>query len=395
MIVAASLQALFLFYAKPAAAVSRILDRGRLWFAIVAAAAVSILLHAPDLPPRVSGSALLRWISFAPGAWLSPLVIVAAVMVPAIILVRSFSGFGGFGFLMSSDYAPLLLCVLTAWAAAYLPLAVARFASSAEILFDPAAFLVFDAYFVVLVIVAVRTIYGIGVPASIGVTALGWLCGLAGMALLDIFGPLLAWFASPLVLIYIYFVFGSQLRSLGQSLQNRQHFQRQLEIATTNPHDADAHYQLGLVYQQRRQVSEAVARFERAVEIDPGFADAHYQLGAIARAQNRFDDAIRHLKIAAQLDDRLSQNEVWRELGAAYLAASQFEEASAALEKFTDRRPYDPEGLYCYGKALQAAGHPSEARNVFERVIEAVRTMPPHRRAQVRRWGGRAKSELR
>jgi tetratricopeptide (TPR) repeat protein len=44
---------------------------------------------------------------------------------------------------------------------------------------------------------------------------------------------------------------------------------RQLEMATVNPHDADPHYRLVLIYQQRRQYSEAIRRFERAVEIDP------------------------------------------------------------------------------------------------------------------------------
>ncbi len=41
-----NLAALFLLYARPVAAISRILDRGRLWFAIVAALAISAAVHA-------------------------------------------------------------------------------------------------------------------------------------------------------------------------------------------------------------------------------------------------------------------------------------------------------------------------------------------------------------
>src|SRR5580693_9434860 len=40
--------ALFLLYVRPVAAISRILDHGRLWFAIVAALGVSILVHLPQ-----------------------------------------------------------------------------------------------------------------------------------------------------------------------------------------------------------------------------------------------------------------------------------------------------------------------------------------------------------
>jgi len=100
------------------------------------------------------------------------------------------------------------------------------------------------------------------------------------------------------------------------------------------------------------------------------------------------------LKTAASIDDRLAQSEVWRELGAADFEAGKIEEARAALEKFTDRREYDPEGLYWYGKTLKTLGREAEARQMFERAIEAARTMPRHRRAQVRVWASRAKSEM-
>ena len=114
----------------------------------------------------------------------------------------------------------------------------------------------------------------------------------------------------------------------------------------------------------------------------------------IARGQQRFAEAVGHLKTAAELDDRLAQNEVWRELGAAYLGASQAGLAAAALEKFTTRRPYDPEGLYWHGVALKRTGRQDQAREMFRRAIESVNTMPPHRRAEVRPWGARARKEL-
>lgn len=393
-IVAESLKALFLLYVKPGAAMSRILDRGRLWFAISASLAVSFLLHAPDIPVRGTAPAWMRFVAYAPGAWLAPLMILAAVLVPAIIVIRAATGRGSFSALIQSDYSPLLLCLLMAWTAAYLPLAAARMMLDYELLFDPLVFLIVNAYFAILAIFAVRTMYGTGFGAAMGTTALGWVTGVAGSALIGVVGPLLYFLGSPMLLILLYFAFGSRLQSLGAVMRNRQHFQQQLEIATNNPHDADAHYQLGLVYQERRQLSEAAARFERAVQIDPSFADAHLQLGVIARGQQRIDDAIRHLETAARIDDKLAQNDVWRELGAAYLDASRLDDAVAALQKFTDRRSYDPEGLYWFGRALAAKGRGVEAREMFERAIEAVKTMPSHRRAQVRQWGSRAKSEL-
>jgi tetratricopeptide (TPR) repeat protein len=369
-----NLAALFLLYIRPVAAVSRMIDQGRLWFAILAAVAVSFLLHASDSVPRapiampLAIAALLRFISYTPGSYFAAIMAVAIILAPAVILCRALFGFGSFSVLMGSEYLPLLVCMLTSWAAAYLPLALVRVFTGLD---APALYLASNLYFAVLAALSARTVFGTGL------------------------GSALYFLMSPIFLFYAYMIFGSNVRSLGEGLRSRQHLREQLEIATNNPRDSDAHYQLGLIYQKRRQYTEALARFQRAVEIDPTEADAHMQLGRIAREQGRFEDAIRHLKIAASLDDKLALSDVWRELGAAYFGASRLDEAAAALAKYTDRRAYDPEGLYWYGKTLLQLDRPAEARELFERSIEAVKTMPSNRRAQVRAWGSRARAELR
>ncbi len=387
-----NLKSLFLLYAKPVEAIGGILDRGQIWIAAVAALFVSILLHLHDIPLHIAPSALLRFVSWSPGAYLAALLVIAAVMVPAILLVRALTGFGSFAILFNASYLPLLMCALMSWAAAYLPLALLRAFTDLPV-YEPLIYLAFNLYFTVLLALSVRGVFGTGFGAALGMTAIGWAAGLGGSALMSLLGGLLSFLASPLILIYLFMLFGSRLRSFGDGLRSRQHFQQQLEISTNNPHDADAHYQLGLIYQQRRQYTDAIARFEKAVAIDPSAADALLQLGVIAREQKRFDDAIRYLQAAGKIDDKLAQSDVWRELGAAYFGAGMIPEAKAALKKYTDRRGYDPEGLYWYGMTLKQQGLSAEAREMFDRSIEAVRTMPSHRRAQVREWATRSKKE--
>lgn len=328
---------------------------------------------------------IASWIGYS---MLAPIAAVILVFVPAIIFLRAVSGHGGFGVLMRSDYSSLLLCVLSAWAAAYLPFALVGF----YLPFGPLLLIPANLYFAVLAAFGIRTLFGIGLGPAIGLSLIGCIAAMGGIALVEIAGPLKYFVMSPFLLYYAYSMFGSDVRSLGEGLRGRQQFQRQLELATTNPRDSDAHYQLGLIYQKRRQYSEAIARFEKAIEIDPSESDAQFQLGRIAREQSRFEEAIRHLKTAAALDDKLSSSEVWRELGAAYFGASRLEEAADALAKYTQRRSYDPEGLYWYGKALEGLGRTAEAREAFRQCIEAVETMPKHRRAEVRKWKGLAKA---
>ncbi len=129
-------------------------------------------------------------------------------------------------------------------------------------------------------------------------------------------------------------------------------------------------------------MAEARTRFLRAVEIDPEETDAHYQLGRIARAEGRLPDAITHFGEAVSRDDSHAQHEVWREIGATYLAAGQFGDAGDALERFLARRSSDPEALYLMGRA--AAGLGDQQRRA--RVDAALRRGRAHRaRLQVPR----------
>jgi hypothetical protein len=70
------------------------------------------------------------------------------------------------------------------------------------------------------------------------------------------------------------------------------------------------------------------------------------------------------------------------------------EEARQALELYIERRAFDPEGLYYLGRALKELGHNAESQEIFTRCIEAVKTMPYYRRAQVRRWRKLAQEQL-
>ena len=68
----------------------------------------------------------------------------------------------------------------------------------------------------------------------------GWAGAVAGLWLHSMFGNFTGYLASPFVLYYLYYLFSSDVRGLGDAMRSRQHFREQLEIATNNPHDADA-----------------------------------------------------------------------------------------------------------------------------------------------------------
>ncbi len=149
-----------------------------------------------------------------------------------------------------------------------------------------------------------------------------------------------------------------------------------LDASAINPHDAEAQYQLGLIYQQRHQLTEAIQRFQNAVAIDNAETDAHFQLGRIARQQGRLKDALAEFQTVLDQNEKHHQSEVLRELGALYNSVKQFEDARQELARYIERRPYDPEGLYYYGQSLEGVGQVAEAREIYARSIEAARAAP-------------------
>jgi tetratricopeptide (TPR) repeat protein len=250
-------------------------------------------------------------------------------------------------------------------------------------------------YFLVLMFFAVRTVFGMENGAAAAVVCLSWIPLLAAAFL---WGPLrfiLGWLASPFVLFYLYYYLRSEAGNLGAGLRSGQNFRRTLDAAAVNPHDGEAQYQLGLIYQQRRQVTEAIQRFEAALAIDPSETDAHFQLGRIALQQGRLKDALAQFQIVLDQDEKHHQSEILRELGALYNTARQFEDARQELARYVERRPYDPEGLYYYGQSLEGLGRFAEAREIYARSSEAADTAPAYLRRSAAKWSRLAQKQIR
>jgi tetratricopeptide (TPR) repeat protein len=231
---------------------------------------------------------------------------------------------------------------------------------------------------------AVRKVFRLSLVRSIAVLALSYL----GMILLSpIWAKLLTRvIGSPFILLILFFLLRGYFNAIISNQRARAAFKQNLEAATINPRDSSAHYNLGLIHQNRGELDQARERFQRAIDIDADELDAHYQLGRIARSQNRLAEAINHFEQVVQRDQSHAQHEIWREIGATYIAAGQYGDARDVLEKFLDRRPNDPQSLYLIGRAHAGLGDNREATSSMEACIEAVKTAPAYKYRAEKRW---------
>lgn len=347
----------------------------------------------------VVGDTFYRFFSFNPTAFYQPVLAISLFYVPAVILLVSiFGGLASFGLLLRRDYAVTATCTLMAWAAAHLPFALAGlilFGTAVNPLVYFSLWIASGLLFGVLMLFAIRTVFGTSFPVAALVVAIAWPAFSLSMYVLTYVSP---WLLSPFLLFFVIMYFGgylgSEVRGFGNAFHQRQSLNRFLQNATVNPRDADAHVQLGLIYLERRQEAKASEHFVKAVAIDGTEIDANYELGKLARQRGDLQKALDHFSIVVEQDDKYRLSEIWREIGATYLAAGMLNEAADALEKFVARRAVDPEGLYYLGKALKAKGDHDRARESFQQAIESARTSPYFRSKQLGRWSKLAEKEI-
>lgn len=347
----------------------------------------------------IVGDMLQRFFTFEPAGFYRPLLSISLFYVPAVVfLVSIFAGLASFGLLIRRDYAVIATCSLMAWAAAHFPFALFGLALTQPFR-DPTIFfglwVLSGALFGIFMLFALRTVFGVSFGVSAAVVCTAWLSLSLSMYVFQYVSP---WLLSPFLLFFAFMYLGgsigSEVRGFGNAFRQRQNLKRFLQNATVNPKDADAHVQLGLIYLQRLQNAKAIEHFEKAVSIDPDEIDANFELGKLARKSNELQRALDHFAVVLGQDDKFRLSEIWREIGATYQAAGMNSEAYVALEKFVDRRPVDPEGLYYFGVLLKEKGERDRAKEMFAAAVEAARLSPDFRRRDLRYWAKLAKKEI-
>jgi tetratricopeptide (TPR) repeat protein len=396
----------------PISGMERLRNRAPVVVSILAAwiATIAYAMLVLRLPRRVSAFSLVSQV--APGAlWLRDLssavtsslmvvLFIAVIYVPlAILMANMIEKRGSFSTVLREEFAPALACVLASWAiSVIIGLAVAL---GLNALADPSTntvgvlvlLLVIPLpIFAVLTSIAVGTVFRIGWAASVVTT----LVSFVSLFLLPLLVQIASFVcASPLLLILLFFLLRDQIGEIMSGQRARQSFKQSLEAATLNPADASAHFNLGLLYDQRGEKEKAEAEFRRAVEIDPEDADAHYQLGRIAREQGRLEEAREHFESVVRSSPQHSQHEIWRETALLYYSARQYQDALGMLDRFLDARPSDAEGRYWRGLTLAAMGNDDAAEAEMKLCIESVRTAPAYKYRSDRQWLRLAQSFLR
>jgi Flp pilus assembly protein TadD len=134
--------------------------------------------------------------------------------------------------------------------------------------------------------------------------------------------------------------------------------------------NAIAHYNFGMTIFPKERVDEALAHFQKAVEIDANYARAHVSLGAAFFQKGRVDEAIAHYQKALTMKITPDPSAVYYDLGIALLQQGQIDEAIAHFQKAVEIRPGDVDFRNVLGYTLFQQRRVDEAIAQYQAVLK-------------------------
>jgi eukaryotic-like serine/threonine-protein kinase len=149
-------------------------------------------------------------------------------------------------------------------------------------------------------------------------------------------------------------------------------FQRSLDL---DPRFALAYAGLGQAFLHKYALAHSPETLDAANEacrhsaqLDPSGPDAEICLGMLFNATGRHDAAAQHLEHALKLDS--TRDESYRELAIAYEGQKRLDDAESLLKKAIALRPHYWAAYKWLGRFYEAHGHYDQAAQQFKRVVE-------------------------
>jgi tetratricopeptide (TPR) repeat protein len=158
---------------------------------------------------------------------------------------------------------------------------------------------------------------------------------------------------------------GNALLKMGNVNEAIAHYQKALQI---KPDSAEAHNNLGNALIKKGSVDEAIAHYQKALQIKPDYAETHNNLGNALLKKGSVDEAIVHFQKALQIKPDFA--EAYNNLGDSLLKKGSVDEAITHFQKALQIKPGYAEAHYNLGNALNKKGSVDEAITHFQKAVQ-------------------------
>lgn len=136
-----------------------------------------------------------------------------------------------------------------------------------------------------------------------------------------------------------------------------------LKALKMNPDTAAAYRSLGRVAQHRRNLDDAVRKFEKAIELDPKYTEAMCSLAWISAEQKKYDSTLYWSSEALKVNQGSQEASLLR--GLAYMDQRNYAHAERTFRELVRLHPDYSRGHLYLGETLQKQGRFDEARGAY------------------------------
>lgn len=154
---------------------------------------------------------------------------------------------------------------------------------------------------------------------------------------------------------------GGAYASLGRFDEAIAEYQTALRLA---PGYGEAHNNLGLAYAYKGNLDTAIAEYRAALRLDPDYAEAHNNLGLAYAFRDQLDMAITEYQIALRLEPRYAP--AHNNLGLAYASKGLLDLATKEYQEAVDLKPDAAESHFNLGVVYLRSGRLDLARREAE-----------------------------
>lgn len=161
--------------------------------------------------------------------------------------------------------------------------------------------------------------------------------------------------------------FGAELLKQGRLEEAIAEFQRAVEV---DPNYAAAHFSLAYAYERGERIDEAIAQYQKALELEPGNLLGHNNLGVLYDKKGLYDEAIDAFEQALQIDP--SNATVLANLESARKNKATIQEREARIadaRKQVEAQPNNPQVTYNLARVYAALDMKEQAFEWLEKAL--------------------------
>jgi tetratricopeptide (TPR) repeat protein len=139
-----------------------------------------------------------------------------------------------------------------------------------------------------------------------------------------------------------------------------------------NPSDPLAHHLAVALYHLGR-LSQAIKEFQKALALQPGLAEAHNDLGVIFERQGKLQDALQEFREVVKANP--NNSEARYNLGLAFASTNNdYQRARLELEQPVRLNPQMSKAYYQLGRVYENLGDPIRSALLSFRIARSIRT---------------------